>query len=198
MDSKKCFILIIALLITFGCSQHQNNITDLIKPVTLDEGTITKLTLSDLFYADNYDVSFLPNNNFDIEVNEAENIVEIKALNNFSGLDLVSFSLSGRTFELPVKLIQKKKYSFAYTPELVAEQVNLFGQFNGWNRENLPMKDEDGDGTYNITIPLDPGRYEYKFFVDGAELIDSKNPVKVPNGMGGFQFGSRNIQICCR
>jgi glycosidase len=48
------------------------------------------------------------------------------------------------------------------------------------------MKDEDGDGTYNISIPLDPGRYEYKFFVDGKELIDPVNPVKVPNGMGGF------------
>ncbi|MGB5849160.1 MAG: alpha-amylase family glycosyl hydrolase, partial [Ignavibacteriaceae bacterium] len=185
MDSKKCFILIIAL-VTFGCSQPQNTITDLIKPVTLKQGTTTIVTISDLFYADNYDVSFLPNNNFDIEVNKTENFLKIKALNNFSGLNLVSFSLSGNTFELPIKLIRKKKYSFTYTPKGMAERVNLFGQFNGWNRANLSMKDEDGDGTYNISIPLDPGRYEYKFFVDGAELIDPINPVKVPNGMGDF------------
>ncbi len=71
-------------------------------------------------------------------------------------------------------------------PKEPPKVVNLFGQFNGWNRENLPMKDEDGDGIYNISIPLDPGRYEYKFYVDGAELIDPLNPVNVPNGMGDF------------
>jgi glycosidase len=185
MDLKKCFTLIIAL-VTFGCTQPQNTITDLIKPVTLKQGTTTIVTISDLFYADNYDVSFLPNENFDVQVNKAENTINFKALNNFSGLDLASFNLSGETFELPIKLIQKKRYSFTYKAEGTPERINLFGQFNGWNRDNLPMKDEDGDGTYNITIPLDPGRYEYKFFVDGAELIDPINPVKVPNGMGDF------------
>jgi len=180
------FYTLLLVLITLSCTQHQNTITDLIKPVTLKQGTITKLDLSDLFYADKYDLNFFPNSNFKIQVNDRDNTAEITALNNFSGLDLVSFSLSGKTFELPIKLIQKKRYSFTYTPERTAERVNLFGQFNGWNRENLPMKDEDGDGIYNITIPLDPGRYEYKFFVDGAELIDPLNPVKVPNGMGDF------------
>jgi len=182
----KYFYSLLLVLLTLSCQQNQQTSIDLIKPVTLKEGSSTKLHLSDLFYADEYDVSFLPNDNFDVEVNKAENTIVIKALNNFSGLDLVSFSFSGKTFELPVKLIKKKRYSFSYTPEGTAERVNLFGQFNGWNRDNLPMKDEDSDGTYDIIIPLDPGRYEYKFYVDGAELIDPDNPVKVPNGMGDF------------
>jgi glycosidase len=185
MHSKKIFTLFIAL-VAFSCTKPQNTTTDLIKPVTLKQGTTTILTLSDLFYTDFYNVSFLPNKNFDVKVNEADNTVEIKALNNFSGLDLISFDFSGKTYELPVKLELKKSYSFTYKPEESPKRVNLFGQFNGWDRENLPMKDEDGDGIYNISVPLDPGRYEYKFFVDGAELIDPTNPVKVPNGMGDF------------
>jgi glycosidase len=48
------------------------------------------------------------------------------------------------------------------------------------------MSDSDRDGVYEIKIPLDPGRYEYKFYVDGEELIDPKNPVKVPNGLGDY------------
>ena len=48
------------------------------------------------------------------------------------------------------------------------------------------MSDADKNGIYEISIPLDPGRYEYKFFVDRKELIDPQNPVKVPNGMGDF------------
>ena len=48
------------------------------------------------------------------------------------------------------------------------------------------MSDGDKNGIYEISIPLDPGRYEYKFFVDRKELVDPQNPVKVPNGMGDF------------
>ena len=116
MKSEKILTFVLAL-ITFGCAQPQNTITDLIKPVTLKQGTTTILTLSDLFYADNYDVSFLPNKNFDVKVNDVENTVEITALNNFSGLDLISFDFSGKTYELPVKLELKRNYSFTYKPE---------------------------------------------------------------------------------
>lgn len=185
MKHKLFFILWLAL-VTVCCSQHQNIITDLIQPVSLKQESTTKLLLSDLFYAENYNVKFFPDNNFDIKLNDSDNTIEITPLNYFSGIDLISFEYSNRTYELPVKLDLKKKYSFAYKPEGTPERINLFGQFNGWNRENLPMKDENGDGVYSITIPLDPGRYEYKFYVDGAELIDPENPIKVPNGMGDF------------
>ncbi len=86
------------VLVAFSCAQpQQNTITDLINPVTLKQGTTTILTLSDLFYADKYDLNFVPNKNFRIQVDDIENTVEIKALENFSGLDLISFNLSGKT-----------------------------------------------------------------------------------------------------
>jgi len=161
MKLKNLFILLIALL-SFSCAQQQQStITDLIKPVNLKEGVTTRLVLSDLFYADNYNVDFLSNTNFSVRVDKKENIVEITPHKNFTGLDLISFNLFNKTFELPVKLGLKKKYLFSYKPKGNPGVVNLFGQFNGWNKENLPMNDEDGDGDYEITIPLDPGRYEW-------------------------------------
>jgi hypothetical protein len=48
------------------------------------------------------------------------------------------------------------------------------------------MKDFNNDGTLEVEIPLDPGRYEYKYFVDEREVVDPANPSKVPNGMGDF------------
>ena len=186
MRIKSLFILSITLL-SFSCAQQQQStITDLIKPVNLKEGVTTRLVLSDLFYADNYNVDFLTNTNFSIREDKKENIIEITPHKNFSGIDLISFNLFNKTFVIPVKLGLKKKYLFSYKSRGNPGIVNLFGQFNGWNRENLPMNDEDGDGVYEIIIPLDPGRYEYKFFVDGEELIDAVNPVKVPNGFGDF------------
>ena len=179
-------LMFAALLSVLSCSpKKQNTISDLIQPVNLNEDSTTIL-LSDLFYAERYNVKFLPNNNFKISFDKKENTVEIIPLNNFTGLDLISFELNNATYEIPVKLEFKKKYLFTYKPAGKPKVVNLFGQFNSWNRQNLPMKDENGDGVYEISIPLDPGRYEYKFYVDGKELIDPANPVKVPNGMGDF------------
>ncbi|RKY93417.1 MAG: hypothetical protein DRQ01_04795 [Ignavibacteriae bacterium] len=186
MHSTKCLTILIAFVLIGYAQGQKESISDLIYPINLKEGTTTKVVLSDLFYAKNYDVKFLPNNNFKVAVDEKEQTVEITPKDNFSGLDLISFILYGETFELPVKLTLKNKYLFKYKPEGNPEVVNLFGQFNGWNRQNLVMEDLDGDGEYEITIPLDPGRYEYKYFVDGEELVDPANPVIVPNGMGGF------------
>src|SRR5690606_23730051 len=39
---------------------------------------------------------------------------------------------------------------------------------------------------YETTISLEPGSYQYKFFVDGKELIDESNPKQMPNGFGGY------------
>jgi len=186
MHSAKCLTILIALVL-IGCAQGQKeSITDLIKSVNLIEGTTTKVVLSDLFYAKNYDVKFLPNNNFEVAIDEKEQTVEITPKTNFSGLDLISFTLYDETFELPVKLAIRNKYLFKYKPAGNPKIVNLFGQFNGWNRQNLVMEDLDSDGEYEITIPLDPGRYEYKYFIDGEELVDPADPDIVPNGMGGF------------
>ncbi len=49
------------------------------------------------------------------------------------------------------------------------------------------MKDEDGDGTWTRTQPLTPGRYQYKFVIDGVNWKeDPNNPNRVDDGFGGF------------
>ena len=184
---RTIYIIISSFIVILGCAQKQKEtISDLIKPINLKEGTSTKVLLSDIFYAESFDVKFLPNRDVDVSLDEKEETFKITPKESFSGLELISFSYDDDTLELPVKLELRKEYIFKYKPDGNPESVNLFGQFNSWNRQSLPMTDNDADGEYEITIPLDPGRYEYKFFVDGAELIDNKNPVKVPNGMGDF------------
>lgn len=41
------------------------------------------------------------------------------------------------------------------------------GTFNDWNPTATPMT-RDADGTWAVALDLPPGRYEYKFVVDGA------------------------------
>ena len=66
------------------------------------------------------------------------------------------------------------------------EAVFVIGEFNGWSRTSHPLADEDGDGAFELAVPMEPGRFQYKFTADGAEVMDEANPEQVPNGFGAF------------
>ena len=51
--------------------------------------------------------------------------------------------------------------------DLGESTVYVNGNFNGWCGACNPMSDEDGDGVWTVTLPLDAGTIEYKFTVDG-------------------------------
>jgi 1,4-alpha-glucan branching enzyme len=65
-----------------------------------------------------------------------------------------------------------------------ASQVFLAGEFNDWSPTAEPMGKGD-DGIWRVTVQLDPGRYEYKFVVDGTWMEDPENPDMVPDPYGG-------------
>ncbi len=56
-------------------------------------------------------------------------------------------------------------------PEPDAKRVSLSGEFNGWSPEATPMKRHE-DGHWEATVNLAPGRYQYKFIVDGQWIPD--------------------------
>jgi 1,4-alpha-glucan branching enzyme len=63
---------------------------------------------------------------------------------------------------------------------------NLAGQ--EWTRDTrvARMEDADHDGTWELQVPLGPGRYEYVFVVDGRFTeADPANPQRIPDGSGG-------------
>ncbi|MDD3642045.1 MAG: glycogen-binding domain-containing protein [Candidatus Krumholzibacteria bacterium] len=60
------------------------------------------------------------------------------------------------------------------------------GSFNNWSMTADPLHDREGTGMWSVTIPLPPGRYEYKFVIDGEEWIpDPANPTTADDGFGG-------------
>jgi len=181
MIKKILFVTII--IASLNLSQ---TIQDLIQPINLLQDQPTKVLVSDIFYSDNYNIEFRSSKNVDVSYDHSTMEISFTPKNNFSGMELISFKYNSEVYQIPVKLIKSQKYLFTYKPQTGEKQVNLFGQFNSWDRQSLPMKDIDGDGTLEVEIPLDPGRYEYKFFVDDREVFDPSNPVKVPNGMGDF------------
>jgi len=55
-----------------------------------------------------------------------------------------------------------------------AEEVSLLGDFNNWDRAKHPMK-KDESAVWRKSIMVPPGRYEYKFLVDGRWWNDPGN-----------------------
>lgn len=76
-----------------------------------------------------------------------------------------------------------KKVDF-YLKTQPNRRVFVAGTFNDWDAEAIPMKDETNSGNYHATIELTPGKYEYKFIIDGVWCVDENNPDFVVNDFG--------------
>jgi hypothetical protein len=74
-----------------------------------------------------------------------------------------------------------------------ARTVQAAGDFNGWNPSHTPLE-QASNGAWTVTIPLEPGRYEYQFVVDGEQWIADPYAVEL-NDDG---FGSRNAVLDVR
>ncbi|MCA9669853.1 MAG: isoamylase early set domain-containing protein, partial [Myxococcales bacterium] len=67
-----------------------------------------------------------------------------------------------------------------------ARRVALVGDFNGWKAQQTLLRDDNGDGTWSVTLRLSPGRYRYKFLVDGQRwVVDPDAPASASDGFGG-------------
>jgi len=64
-----------------------------------------------------------------------------------------------------------------------AESVFWAGNFNQWNLSSHPLI-LNNEGVWRISIPLSPGRYEYRFFVDGEWQNDPACSSVVENPFG--------------
>ena len=64
-----------------------------------------------------------------------------------------------------------------------AKRVNLAGSFNNWKANTLSAK-KDRLGNWAVKVSLTPGRYEYKFVVDGSWMNDPSCRTSAPNGLG--------------
>ena len=66
-----------------------------------------------------------------------------------------------------------------------AKGVSVCGEFNGWSPTATLMK-RHNDGHWETTVALAPGRYQYKFLVDGEWIADPAAQKNVPNQYGSF------------
>ncbi|HUA39909.1 MAG TPA: glycogen-binding domain-containing protein [Candidatus Sulfopaludibacter sp.] len=67
-----------------------------------------------------------------------------------------------------------------------AESVYLCGDFNEWSPTGLPMIERVEGRLWEKRLMLAPGRYEYKFIVDGVWTHNPAAGKNVPNVYGSL------------
>lgn len=91
----------------------------------------------------------------------------------------------------PTKMKRKSSRKATHTSSLTefdfeapaARQVSLAGDFNNWDANALPLQ-KGPDGFWRVSVPLKPGRYEYRFYVDGVWQDDPFAQQRVANPLG--------------
>ncbi len=83
---------------------------------------------------------------------------------------------------------QTKKFTGSPTqfftfPAPTTRQVSLAGDFNNWDTDAAPMH-KGADGTWRLSVPLGPGRYEYRFYADGVWQDDPSARQRAANALG--------------
>ena len=73
------------------------------------------------------------------------------------------------------------KYSYR---DPTALSLAVAGSFNQWNPTIHRMSGPDASGTWTILLPLQPGRYEYRFVVNGTSWVLDPSAPSVDDGMG--------------
>ncbi len=79
--------------------------------------------------------------------------------------------------------------TFVFSPTNGARSVAVVGSFNGWDPDKGAMR-RQRDGTLRRRETLPPGRYEYKFFVDGQWFVDPE-----ADGRVGNPYGTENSMV---
>jgi cyclomaltodextrinase / maltogenic alpha-amylase / neopullulanase len=153
-----------------------------LRPLPLVAGAPDSLVVADLVVGDAR-VVFASTEA--VEVISHNGVVVLTPRADFEGLALVPYATDGTARALPVRVRRLIPHTFTYPASPAAERVHVIGQFNDWSRSRHPLVRQP-DGSWSLTLDLDPGRYEYKFTVDGAEVLDPGNPERVPNPFGDF------------
>jgi hypothetical protein len=85
-----------------------------------------------------------------------------------------------------------KKITFSLAPEIVAEATDgiLLGDFNNWLHESGIKLKKQKDGSLKVTVDLEPGVYQYRYFLNDGRWVNDGNA-------NGYSFvGEYGVDNC--
>ncbi|RKZ19492.1 hypothetical protein DRQ17_00965 [bacterium] len=140
-----------------------------------------KINLSKYFTSPVDSIQILSTDGVDMyPIIEGKIMVQLKG--NVGSARINVFS-GGDSFVKDMLFVRSKSRKIKFIYRGSGRNVYLAGSFNGWNSNALPMIKTDSG--FVAEIQLSPGRYAYKFVVDGKWIQDTNNPLSEDDGYGG-------------
>ncbi len=121
-----------------------------------------------------------------IQFNSLTDSLFISPNDSIGGLILIPGFYGDDPFKLLVRINPTLSHTFKYIPQESNKPVSIMGNFNDWSKTSHPLHDENNDGIFEITLNLNPEKYEYKFVMGSSENLDPENENVISNNMGGW------------
>jgi 1,4-alpha-glucan branching enzyme len=83
---------------------------------------------------------------------------------------------------MPYQVLKNGKVKFVWR-NAVADRVFLVGDFNRWDERSHPMRKTKGRN-FELEVKIPPGRYQFKYLVDGIWWNDPDAEEYVDNFWG--------------
>jgi len=181
------FTFLLAILLA-SCGQNNTTYKDtkifgLASPIQLTEDS-TRIIQSDYFTSPVI-IDSIVSDDSALQVSYIDDYIFIVANQDNRSISNLSLYAEGIPYSFLVKgnTTYNGKYIRLPNNEKRINQLQIKSENRGWTLFNLLETDD--------TFRLDyghykPGKYQYKLVADGKEIDDPSNPIKISNGMGGF------------
>lgn len=155
------------------------------QPVTLETDTTT-LFLEDLYLEPQHVASVETPSWLENNFKSGENVFQLIVTDEPEPLGIVSLTdKDGVTFNLVVKKSRRQAVTFRFDPgRKTYETVHIAGDMNGWDDKATPLQLVNGQ--WEVTMELNPGRYQYQVVTNGTWMLDPNNDQQIANGIGGI------------
>lgn len=102
---------------------------------------------------------------------------------NIPHLSEVIIWLEGKPYSILARKANRELFTFTYDPQGRRHRsVAVRGEISDWTPVPMTLI----DGLWQVTLSLNPGRYQYLIVADGRDMLDPANPEKVSNNAGGY------------
>ena len=108
--------ILFVLLVFLMQNVFASGIKDLIMPLNLTAGKTDTILISDVFYSDNYNLSFSTSKDMKIEYAGNKYLV-LTPSENFAGIGLIEFNKEGKNYTIPFYTGAKVMQTFTYKTE---------------------------------------------------------------------------------
>lgn len=155
------------------------------QPVTLETDTTT-LFLEDLYLDPQHVASVETPSWLENNFKTGDNTFRLIVSGEPEPLGIVRFTdKEGVTLSLVVKKSRRQAVTYRFDPKgKNFTSVTIAGDMNGWDDKATPL--EWANGQWEVTMTLNPGRYQYQVVTDGTWMLDPNNDQQIANGIGGI------------